>query len=421
MWRGILSALIAGIGLSVMAQNYSGNLLVTGSTFDASTQTRSQNVSTSTSSLDLALTGRPTASGFGCFTHSLGASNARFEAQSSNFKLTSTLMLFASMRAEGALQTSWTGVVSGQSSTVTTKLRFRLRTSTMINRLNGGGTLGQTSPRLAWTATVTFFGPGFQVSRVVNGAATQVHDQRNTLEFTTDPVTVPVGQALTITCSLAGVADTVAYGGTFPPGVTGRRYQGSIDLRFLPGGTVNGFPNSVLELPTGFQFDSPQMRVVKNRWTGDLPETVFPSLILVPVGELLTGDLNSLWDSDDNRLALFNDPNSLRASIVAEAHTRTFEPTQITVLHETAGSRVGLAQTLSLYNFSTGDWIEVDGRSVSLSDTVVHTVLDSRPDEFIGWGGLMKCRVDWVPINDEEPTQDGWLHFVDQLSLSLVP
>ncbi|HMS55561.1 MAG TPA: hypothetical protein PKA27_09195 [Fimbriimonadaceae bacterium] len=421
MWRGIFSLLGTGACLSAMAQTYSGSITVTGSTFDATTQTRSQMVTSSVSALDLALTGRPTANGFACFNHSLGSSNARFEAQSTNFKLTSTLMLFANMRAEGSLQTSWTGVVSGQTSAVPAKLRFRIRTSSMINRVNGGGTLGPTSPRLSWTATVTFFGPGFQVSRVINGVATNVHDQRNTLEFATDVVTVPVFQNLTISCTLTGVADTVAYGGTFPPSVPGRRYHGSVDLRFMPGGTVNGLPNSVLELPAGYQFNSPQMSVVKNRWSGDVPETVVPSTFSVPTGEVLTGDLESLWFSDDDRLAIFNDSGSLRASLVAEGRTRVHEPSQITLTHETAGSRVGLAQTLSLYNFSLGEWVEVDGRSLGLYDLRRHTVLTSKPDDFVGWGGRVMARIDWVPINDEEPTQDGWLHMVDQLTLSLVP
>jgi hypothetical protein len=41
--------------------------------------------------------------------------------------------------------------------------------------------------------------------------------------------------------------------------------------------------------------------------------------------------------------------------------------------------------------------------------------------QFVGSSGQMKLRVTWAPINDEDPTQDGWLHYVDVVRWFVSP
>ena len=142
---------------------------------------------------------------------------------------------------------------------------------------------------------------------------------------------------------------------------------------------------------------------------------VNPTGYVVTSGEQFGGDLSSLLNSDDNRLTIFNDSDSLVAtvevfSVASAAPTRTYKVTA-----EASVARPGLTQELAVFNYANNGFETVDGSIAPTSDTVREVVLSTTPGNYVGGGLQVRIQLSWAPVNDEDPSQDGWLHRVDQV------
>lgn len=143
--------------------------------------------------------------------------------------------------------------------------------------------------------------------------------------------------------------------------------------------------------------------------------TLHPRHARIVSGERFDGDLTSLTASDDRRLIVLNDETSLVAELSFDTVTPRLNPTTSAVLRvETAASRPGLIETLLIRNHATGQFVPVRGRTAPITDTAIQvSFTDPQRNVYISANGLMETRIRWVPVNDEEPTQDGWTHAVD--------
>lgn len=135
----------------------------------------------------------------------------------------------------------------------------------------------------------------------------------------------------------------------------------------------------------------------------------------VTTGELFTGSVASLQASDDDKLSIFNDPFSLVATITASGVTTVLNPANVTVGLEASADRGGLSQSIALFNYNTNTFQVLDGSVATGSDSNRSVTANSN---FVDARGLVQARISWAPINDEDPSQDGWLHNVDALTLS---
>ncbi|HMS53899.1 MAG TPA: hypothetical protein PKA27_00735 [Fimbriimonadaceae bacterium] len=129
-------------------------------------------------------------------------------------------------------------------------------------------------------------------------------------------------------------------------------------------------------------------------------------------GELFDGDERSFLTSDDNGLAIFNDPSTLAASIEFMGLTSQVAPNTVTWTLEASVARPGLQQELAMKNQLSGIYQVVGGSVATTFDSVSSVTVNG--GTYVGAEGQIASRVRWSPINDEDPSQDGWLHTVDQ-------
>lgn len=148
----------------------------------------------------------------------------------------------------------------------------------------------------------------------------------------------------------------------------------------------------------------------------------FPaSSYTVVAGEEFSGDLNSLKTSDDIRLCLFNDADSLQATLELSGKSAVKRLSSIRVRVEASVARPGVSQTLSAFRYSDSSWQVIGGVTAAVTDSVNESTISTNTMNYTDGLGNLKVRLAFAPINDEDPAQDGWLHEVDQLVWTAVP
>lgn len=138
-----------------------------------------------------------------------------------------------------------------------------------------------------------------------------------------------------------------------------------------------------------------------------------PTFFTISSGSLLSGNLASLYDSDDDWLSIFPDEVTLRTQVEVGGNSRLQVPSSLAFSFEGSVERSGLSQLLQLRNYSTGTFDTVDGRVATVADGTVEILVNSGAPNYVGPNGSVLARITWQPINDEDPSQDGWLHKID--------
>lgn len=145
------------------------------------------------------------------------------------------------------------------------------------------------------------------------------------------------------------------------------------------------------------------------------PTEVVPSSFEISKGELFEGDLASLEAKDGNKLTIFNDPVEMDACVDFSGAGPVRDPSILRHTVVTSVNRPGIAQSVSMFNFDTLQWTQVSGSVASLEDISYESVLTTTANAHTGDTGEVRTRIKWAPINDEDPSQDGWLHRVDHV------
>ncbi|MFN8221227.1 MAG: hypothetical protein U0S12_13980 [Fimbriimonadales bacterium] len=139
-----------------------------------------------------------------------------------------------------------------------------------------------------------------------------------------------------------------------------------------------------------------------------------PVTPLLVEGEEYEGDASSIALSDDAYFQAFNDATTLTCRIEFSGQSVVKPIIQMRFRCEAGVARGGLAQTIHLYDYSTQAWVTGSGTVASVSDSVVDSVrTGTQANNCVDSAGNVKARVTWNPLNDENPSQDGWLHRVD--------
>lgn len=184
--------------------------------------------------------------------------------------------------------------------------------------------------------------------------------------------------------------------------------QGDQTERYVQGGSA-----STLPLPTEFRL------FVGGANAGNaggydnvaIGQPVNASTINVLQGEAFEGDTTSVMYSDNSYFALFNDATNLQAEVEFVGSTTASGLTGMRFEVETNVARPGLAQEVYVYNFSSSTYQLMAGSSATGTDRSTGRMYLAGT-QFID-AGMLKSKVRWAPINDEDPSQDGWLHNVD--------
>ncbi len=140
---------------------------------------------------------------------------------------------------------------------------------------------------------------------------------------------------------------------------------------------------------------------------------VSPFSIVTTVGEEFEGDETSVSSSDNERYSAFNDNTSLECEIEVEGQFTVSTANQLRFTVELSVARAGLAYLHQLYKFSTSSWVNGVGATAPLVDTTATTTRVSDALGFFDSNHKVKARIQFSPINDEDPSLDGWLHSID--------
>nr|HMS57145.1 hypothetical protein [Fimbriimonadaceae bacterium] len=133
----------------------------------------------------------------------------------------------------------------------------------------------------------------------------------------------------------------------------------------------------------------------------------------VIMGSEFSGGLVELTASDNLRLDVFNDENNLMAEVEVIGFTKVLSPTQLEFDVESSVARPGLSVNYRLFDYDSGTFTVVGGATAALNDVAFTALITNNPGRFVSDLGELKGRVTWAPINDEDPSQDGWLHSLD--------
>lgn len=135
-----------------------------------------------------------------------------------------------------------------------------------------------------------------------------------------------------------------------------------------------------------------------------------PDQIFTVEGEEFTGGLSSLIQAFDNDVYLaFNDVTSLATGIVVTGASQVETPHEMAFGMWAACERRGLAFGVEFLG-GNGTWYFIYGTTFTGSlGLSVHTGANF----WLNGNGECAVRFRWYPINDEDPSQDGWTCGVD--------
>lgn len=152
------------------------------------------------------------------------------------------------------------------------------------------------------------------------------------------------------------------------------------------------------------------------------PVNVAATSITTTIGEEFTGGLAEILSSNNAYYQSFNDPISLicEMTIISTGAPAVGTSPAISFSVEANVARFGLSQTLEFFNFNTSSWENVGGITATVTDTTQSANITVNAGRFIS-GGQVRARVRWDVINDEDPSQDGWLHSIDRAAWTVSP
>ncbi|HMS55734.1 MAG TPA: hypothetical protein PKA27_10070 [Fimbriimonadaceae bacterium] len=145
--------------------------------------------------------------------------------------------------------------------------------------------------------------------------------------------------------------------------------------------------------------------------------------ITTTVGEEFAGDLASLDADDDNYYSSFNDAVSLANQMVLVADVNCIDPDfAMGYAFRYIVGRPGLACNVYLWNDSTNAWSFNQGFTANTveEDREFETATAAEAANYVSADGQVKIRFDFAPINEEDPSQDGWLHSIEAAGVAAL-
>ncbi|HMS56471.1 MAG TPA: hypothetical protein PKA27_13825 [Fimbriimonadaceae bacterium] len=140
---------------------------------------------------------------------------------------------------------------------------------------------------------------------------------------------------------------------------------------------------------------------------------------IVRRGELFEGDEVSLHAVDGDRYSIFNNPVSLAAVLDVNSYGHRTDSQEVGVLLVGSVGRPGISINVRMRNATNGIYDFILGGVATTTDSQLRTTV--RSPNYVDSTGAAKLRITWAPINDEDATQDGWLHSLDMVYVNNQP
>lgn len=146
--------------------------------------------------------------------------------------------------------------------------------------------------------------------------------------------------------------------------------------------------------------------------------------ITVTEGEAFGGDFASLFASDDDSFTMFNDSATLSAAATYVGNAGISGLTAVTGFNvdlEASVERGGIVGQVTATNFDTNGTTFLGGFSASTTDvSYAYSKTGTAADALVSASGRYEVKVKFGPVNDEDPSQDGWLHKIDLLKVTVT-
>lgn len=151
---------------------------------------------------------------------------------------------------------------------------------------------------------------------------------------------------------------------------------------------------------------------------------VNPDTITTTIGEYNAGGLSEIANSDNVYYTAFNDALTLTCEITMSSNSAPTVGGTPTIVFsiESNVARLGLQQRVEFYDQVAAAWVNMGGAGSSTADTTQVITVNSNSARFVNNGTHnVRARIRWTLINDENPTQDGWLHSIDRAYWTITP
>lgn len=139
--------------------------------------------------------------------------------------------------------------------------------------------------------------------------------------------------------------------------------------------------------------------------------TILPDLVEVTQGDLFDGDTDELLFSDNTAVMALNDSQNLNTEFQVTGRQKGPVNSFLNLVAELSIDRPGMVvQTRALH--TGGNFLPVDGRVAPTVNTLLNIPLGL---SFLPADGVVKVQIQFAPINDEDPAQDGWMARIEKL------
>lgn len=169
------------------------------------------------------------------------------------------------------------------------------------------------------------------------------------------------------------------------------------------------------------QFTVLSQAAVRTAWRGInwVPTATGTKVVLttyiVHQGFEISGSIGSFAETDGDFMVLFNDEETLTCELELIGRAAVSSPTSIRFVASQFAGRPGLSVALKANNYTTNRYDELAGGPALGALQVLQATVTSAADRYLSPNREMRMKLIWQPINDEDPTQDGW-----PLSVELV-
>ena len=137
-------------------------------------------------------------------------------------------------------------------------------------------------------------------------------------------------------------------------------------------------------------------------------------------GSTFSGNLSSISAIDDQRYRFFDDDVTLVGEVVVTGTSPLATPSSVKFVLVCSAGRSGLAVSIDLFNYTTNGFVNFAGAESFASDTKFE--LSTSSASYVkATTREMKARATWAPVNDEDPSQDGWLQLINMANWSVAP
>jgi hypothetical protein len=128
-------------------------------------------------------------------------------------------------------------------------------------------------------------------------------------------------------------------------------------------------------------------------------EFVAPDGYVATRGQLVSGSLGSLVNSDDDRLiyrpGIVFSMAQAPISIIVTGDSPVLNPQQISAVVEASASSPSIQQSVAIYDFLAEEFVVMDTRASTVIDAVVSVGTATNPGRFVAVNGEMRIRLEY--------------------------